>query len=184
MTGALADAFEGRLAALTRTDRLIASLGSQCAGLVGMLEQELRAAAGDSSRYSLEGADVVLDPGCVYALSLLFHELATNAARHGSLSSPEGHVEVCWRVEDGDLVLAWTEHGGPPVRRPSSPGFGSLLVTHAAVKLKGSASLLYLPTGLRCDLRVSLLAHWPRRRGAMFIETRTAPTRDVTEQRP
>lgn len=177
MTGALTEAFEGRLAALTRADRLIASRGSGCAGLVRMLEQELMDAAGDPSRYSLEGADVVLDPDCAYALSLIFHELATNAARHGSLSSPQGHVEVCWRVEDGDLVLAWTEHGGPPVRRPSSPGFGSLLVTHAAVKLKGSASLLYLPSGLRCDLRVSLLAHWPRRRGAMFIETRTAPIR-------
>jgi len=138
-----------------------------------MLEQELTAAGGDSSRYSLKGADVVLDPDCAYALSLLFHELAANAVRHGALSNPEGNVEVRWSVEDGDLLIAWTEHGGPPVRRPPSPGFGSLLVTYAAVKLKGSASLLYLPSGLRCDLRVSLLGHWPQRRGAMFIERRT-----------
>jgi len=177
VTVALAEVFEGRLAALTRADQLIGSQGAQCARLVRMLEQELAAVARGPSRYSLEGPDIVLAPDCAYALSLLFHELATNAAHHGSLSNKEGHVEIFWHVEGDDLVLNWTEHGGPPVRRPTSPGFGSLLVAYAAVKLRGSASLLYLPSGLRCDLRVSLLAHWPRRRGAMFIETRPTPVR-------
>jgi two-component sensor histidine kinase len=142
-----------------------------------MLEQELMPAAGHPSRFSLDGKDLVLDLGCAYGLSLIFHELAANAARHGSLSRQEGHVDVCWRVESGDLVLAWTERGGPPVRRPISPGFGSFLVTYAAVKLKGSANLLYLPSGLRCELRVSLLAQWPRRRGAMALEAHSASIR-------
>ena len=178
MPGRVAEAFEERLAALARVDRLISSRGSRSAALLRMLEQELMpAAGGDSSRYLLRGADVVLDPDCAYALSLLFHELATNAARHGSLSGKEGHVDVCWHVENGDLVLRWTEYGGPPVRRPSSPGFGNLLIAHAAVKLKGWAELLFLPSGLRCDLRISLFARWPRRRGGMFLEEPSVPIR-------
>ena len=179
MPGAAAEAFEGRVAALIRADRLISFAGSRSAGLVRMLEQELMAAAGGASRYSLTGADVVLDSNCAYALSLIFNELAANAARHGSLSSQAGRVHVGWHVENGDLVLSWIERGGPPVQRPSSPGFGSLLVAHAAVTLKGCASLLYLPSGLRCDLRVSLHAQWPRRRGGMFLKTPTAPTRTM-----
>jgi two-component sensor histidine kinase len=141
-----------------------------------LLEQEI----GDPSKCTLEGPDIALDPNCAFALSLLFHELATNAARHGSLSTPEGHVEISWHLEEGDLVLTWMESGGPPPCRPSSPGFGSLLVTSAAVKLKGSANLLYLQSGPRCDLRVSLLACWPRRRGALLLgsrEERTVPAR-------
>ena len=165
------------MAALIRADQLISSLGSRSTCLIRMLEQELMPAAGDASRYSLSGADVVLDPHCAYALSLLFHELATNAVRHGSLSNQEGHVEVSWRVEDAELVLSWIECGGPQVRRPSSPGFGSLLVTHAAVKLGGSATMLYLPSGLRCDLRVSLLPPSPRRRVGMFLATPMTPVR-------
>ena len=161
--------FEGRLAALSRADRLISSQASGRPSLASMLEQELMPIAGDPSRYTLEGPSVVLHPDCAFALSLLFHELATNAARHGSLSTGEGRLAVCWDLEDGDLCLTWTETGGPPVRRPSSPGFGSLLVTYAAVKLQGSANLLYLPSGLRCELRVSLRACWPRRRGAMRL---------------
>lgn len=180
MPGSLADAFQGRLAALTRADRQISSRASCSAGLVQLLEQELMPVAGDSSRFSFEGADIVLDPDCAYGLSLLFHELATNAAHHGALSNQEGQVEVCWHIENGDLVLSWIERGGPPAERPLSPGFGSLLVAYAAVKLKGWANQLYLPSGLRCDVRVSLLAHWPRRRGGMFLENADAThPRDV-----
>jgi two-component sensor histidine kinase len=169
--------FEGRLAALRRAGELRA--GDDIARL---LEQELTAATDDPSRFSLDGPDIGLHPDWVFALSLLFHELATNAARHGSLSTPDGRVDVCWHLDDGELALTWTESGGPPVRAPSSPGFGSLLVTYAAVKLKGSADLLYFQSGFRCDLRVSLRAVWPRRPGAMFLrnpEGRALPIRAI-----
>lgn len=161
-----AEVFDGRLAALSSADRLISSQGT---GLARLLERELAAAGGDASRYCLEGPEIVLHPGCTFALSMLFHELASNAERHGSLSVRGGRVDVTWRLDDGDLLLTWTESGGPPARRPSSPGFGNLLVAFAAVKLNGTADCLYRQSGLICDLRVSLSASWPRRRGAMRL---------------
>ena len=133
-----------------------------------LLEQEL----GDPSRYTLEGPDIDLQADWACALSLLLHELASNAWRHGSLSTREGRVDVCWHIEDDDLVLSWQESGGAPARRPVSPCVGQLLVSYAAVKLKGCASVLYLNAGLRCDVRISLLARWPQRPGAVFLGSR------------
>ena len=168
MPGDFAQVLEGRLAALGRA--------AARSDLTQLLAHEL----GDPSRYTLEGPEIALHPDWAFALSLLFHELAVNALRHGALSIPEGHVDVGWHIDEGNLVLSWQETGGPPVRRPSAPGFGNLLVRYAAVKLEGSANLLYFQSGLRCDLRVSLHACWPQRRGAMLIaprETHTLPTR-------
>ena len=93
--------------------------------------------------------------------------------QHGSLSVEAGRVDVCWHLDDGELVLTWTESGGPPARSPLSPGFGNLLVAYAAVKLKGTADHLYKQSGLICNLRISLRARWPRRRGAMLLGAAT-----------
>jgi two-component sensor histidine kinase len=161
--------FEGRLAALGRADKLISPERPEGASLTRLLDQELAAVAGDPSSYSLEGPDIALHPDCALAFSLLVHELAANAREHGSLSADAGRVDVGWRLEDGDLVLAWTESGGPPARAPQSPGFGNLLIADAAVKLKGTVDHLYKQSGLICNLRISLLARWPRRRGAMLL---------------
>jgi len=160
VAGDFAQVLEGRLAALNRA--------AARANLKQLLEQEL----GDPSRYTLDGPDVVLHPDWAFALSLLLHELASNAWGHGSLSTPEGRVDVCWHIEDSDLILSWQESGGAPARRPESPGVGHLLVSYAAVKLKGCANILYLNAGLRCDMRISLLARWPQRPGAVFLGSR------------
>jgi two-component sensor histidine kinase len=160
VAGDFAKVLEGRLAALSRAAARV--------GLKRLLEQEL----GDPSRYTLDGPDIDIQPDWAFALSLLLHELASNAWCHGSLSTPEGRVDVRWHIEDSDLVLSWQESGGAPARRPTSPGVGHLLVSYAAVKLKGSANILYLSPGLRCDIRVSLLARWPQRRGAVFLGSR------------
>ena len=162
MTGDFAQVLEGRVAALYRAT---ATAG---AGLKRLLEQEL----GDPSRYTLDGPDIALHSDWAFALSLLLHELASNALHHGSLSTPDGRVDVSWHIEDGDLVLSWQESGGAPARRPESPGVGHLLVSYAAVKLKGCANILYLTAGLRCDVRISLLARWPQRPGAVFLGSR------------
>ena len=158
--GDFAEVLEGRLAALNRA--------ASRAGLEQLLEQEL----GDPSRYTLDGPDVVLHADWAFALSLLLHELASNARRHGSLSVSDGRVDVRWHIEDSDLVLSWQESGGPSAHRPPSPGVGHLLVSYAAVKLKGSARILYLSSGLRCEVRVSLLARWPQRRSGVFLGSR------------
>jgi two-component sensor histidine kinase len=171
-----AQVFEGRLGALGRADRLMAQR-PEGASLTRLLEQELATAAGNPSRYSLEGPAVFLHPDCALAFSLLIHELAANAEQHGSLSVETGRVAVSWHLDDGELVLTWTESGGPPARSPYAPGFGNLLVNYAAVKLKGAADQLYKQSGLTCTLRVSLRARWPRRRGAMLLGAHDAHAR-------
>ena len=150
-----AEVFQGRLAALNRADRLIASPET---GLTCLLDQELATAGCDPGRYSLAGPNVLLHPDCTFSLSSLLHELVANAQLHGSLSAPAGRVDVAWHVDDGNLLLRWIETGGPPARRPSSPGFGSLVVAYAALKLNGTADYFYGQSGLTCDLRVSLRA--------------------------
>jgi two-component sensor histidine kinase len=81
-----------------------------------------------ASRIAADGPSVDLPPKQALALSLALHELATNAAKYGALSRPEGRVELRWQAQDGQLSLNWRESGGPPVVAPSRRGFGSRLL--------------------------------------------------------
>ena len=94
-------------------------------------------------------------------LGLALHELATNAAKYGAFSVPEGRVEIAWKVQGGAdprrLILDWTEHGGPPVAEPERRGFGrSLIERSVAYELDGSAELTFAPAGVRCHIEVPL----------------------------
>ncbi len=84
------------------------------------------------------GPAVTLAPNSVQPVSLLIHELATNAVKYGALSASEGRVDVSWRILASDeLELRWIETGGPPVEKPRSKGFGSTLVTEVATRQLG-----------------------------------------------
>jgi two-component sensor histidine kinase len=87
---------------------------------------------------------------------LAIHELATNAAKYGALSTPEGTVKIDWRFEKGNsekLIFVWSEVGGPPVEHPTRTGFGSRLITKVlASDFDGNVSIEYAPTGVRCVL--------------------------------
>jgi two-component sensor histidine kinase len=92
---------------------------------------------------------------------MVFHELATNAAKYGAFSAPAGTVAVTWSVaHDGGadtLDLAWTESGGPEVRAPAQRGFGSLLITRAPIyELGARVELDYLAAGVQCRLALPL----------------------------
>lgn len=170
MQGDFAHTFEERLAALGRANSVVSLEGS--VDLARLLAQELTGGRGDFSRFIFKGPPVAIGQDCAFALGLLFHELGCNAAQHGSLSLPGGRVDVSWRMENGLLDLIWVETGGPLVQRPSSHGVGTLLIKHAAAKLEGTANLLYLPSGFRCELHVSLSACWPDRRAAILLAGR------------
>ena len=117
-------------------------------------------------RVSIAGPPVRLAPETAVALAMAMHELATNAAKHGSLSVPAGRVEVGWRVEPpvgaegGTLALEWSEHGGPPVPgQPARRGFGSRLIERGLpVQLGrgGTVVLEFAPEGVRCRIRATL----------------------------
>ena len=84
-----------------------------------------------TGQISVDGPSVDVSPNQALALSLALHELATNAAKYGALSRPEGRVELRWQAQDGRLSLSWRESGGPPVAPPSRRGFGSRLIENA-----------------------------------------------------
>ncbi len=93
----------------------------------------------------------------VLALSLAFHELATNAAKYGALSCPEGRVDLRWDKQEGSLRLEWEESGGPPVVLPARKGFGSRLLENLVFRdLGGDTALIYDPQGVRCRMTVPL----------------------------
>ena len=105
----------------------------------------------------LSGPDVRLDSRQTLSLGLAFHELATNAAKYGALSTPNGCVRVDWSVADRHLRLDWVETGGPLVAAPARRGFGSQLIEAAINRdLDGSAALAYPPEGFTFSLRLPL----------------------------
>jgi two-component sensor histidine kinase len=150
------DAFNERLYALARAHDLLTRTVWESADLADLLRQTLEP-YGDRAR--IEGPTAALPPSAALALSMVFHELATNASKYGGLSTPAGRVEVTWRRDPLDphrLALRWVESGGPTLTgAPSRKGFGSRLIA-ASLKneLKGEAQFDYLATGLVCTLTV------------------------------
>ncbi|MDZ4371245.1 MAG: PAS domain-containing protein [Phenylobacterium sp.] len=155
---AFREAFEARLLALSSTHNLLTAAGWVSAGLADVLRSELSPYG--EGRFQLSGEAVALSPGEAVALGLVFHELATNAAKYGALSAPDGRIEVAWAVEGAQLLLSWREFGGPPVTAPSRRGFGSRLIERSLDgQMGGRAALEFAETGLICRIRLPLVAN-------------------------
>ena len=112
-------AFQGRLSALANVQRLFSASRWTGANLKTIVEEELRPyASRDGERIRIAGDDVHLPATLAQSIAVAVHELATNAAKYGSLSTPSGKLEIRWRTDDaGPLVLHWSESGGPGVER-------------------------------------------------------------------
>ncbi len=150
-------AFEARLMALSATHNLLTEANWMSADLREVAQLEFRPYGPE--RYRLTGPSVNLSPAQALALGLLFHELATNAAKHGALAHGDGKVEVVWRLLDSELEIDWKEHDGPPVIPPTRQGFGTRLIERSLRgQLGGDAALDYAPDGLRCHIRLPLVA--------------------------
>lgn len=113
---------------------------------------------GREDRFVLDGPNVRLTPRTAIALALALHELATNAAKYGALSTPEGRVELDWTLEGDDrLRLTWRERGGPVVTAPTRTGFGTRLIQRGlAAELGGRVELSFLPEGVVCIVEAQL----------------------------
>ena len=147
----------GRIAALGRAHQLLSEARWEGADLRRLVEEELLAfSLGEASRVSIRGPDVALTPPAAQALAMALHELATNAAKYGALSAPEGQVEVSWtQTEAGALSVIWSEHGGPPVAPPSRRGLGTTILARAlGGPLRGESKMDWRPTGLVCMLEL------------------------------
>lgn len=151
--------FKARLMAMSRTHNALTRGQWQGADLADILRDELRPYS--SSRWHLRGPDLHLPSRVVLALGLVFHELAVNAAKYGSLSAEEGDLTVEWSTtqEGGTTMLAleWRETGGPPSSAPSRKGFGSQLIERSIIgELSGQLTMDYQQTGLVCRFTISL----------------------------
>ena len=118
-------AFQGRLSALANVQRLFSVSRWTGASIKTIIEEELKPyAASDAKRVSMAGADIRLPSTPAQAIAVAVHELATNAAKHGSLSGPSGRIEISWQTDAADnLVLNWAESDGPLVAGPRRRGF-------------------------------------------------------------
>ena len=104
---------------------------------------------------SLDGPAVPLAPAAVQPFAMVLHELATNAAKYGALSVPDGCVRLSWMIEGDDLNFHWHETDGPPVMPPVGKGFGSRLIAMGFGR-SSTVEPCYAADGFRLDMRTSL----------------------------
>jgi two-component system CheB/CheR fusion protein len=161
-----AAAVQGRLKALADAHRLLSRSHWDGADLEAVLREQLVPFRSRRLRnVKLEGPDVRLQAGAALTLSMVVHELATNAAKYGALSVPEGTLDVAWRLENTAsprVALEWRESGGPAVQAPERRGFGSTLIERAvSYELGGSSRLEYAANGARCHIEFPLQPHKP-----------------------
>jgi two-component sensor histidine kinase len=142
------------LGSLRATDDLIIAAQGRGASIRDIVSAELRPYS--VSRISIEGPEVFLPPKLALTMSLLFHELATNAAKYGALSGPVGKILVHWSVSDPWVDFEWRESDGPPVAAPSRRGFGTRLFLRALDQFGGQVEATFAPTGLVCKFKASL----------------------------
>jgi two-component sensor histidine kinase len=143
-----ADALIGRLRAISYANELLISRRDEPINIMTLLLQEF--APYGEGQLLADGPRVDIEPEAARHLVLLFHELVTNAAKYGALSSPTGRVTVDWMWKDQDLVLNWKESGGPTVAPPLRRGFGSELITACAKTLSGTVQSQFPPDGFAC----------------------------------
>jgi PAS domain S-box-containing protein len=155
------EVFNARLLALSKTHDLLTRHSWQQASLRDLVLSELEPYRSQAASFAIDSNDIMLRPRMVLAFGLMFHELATNAAKYGALSVPDGHVDVSWTVHSRGgtpyLRVGWTESGGPPVVAPTRRGMGTRLLDDAvAGGLDGHAMLEFAPEGIRYTIDVPL----------------------------
>ena len=149
-----------RIHALGKTHNLLTLKNFSSVSFAQMLQTELVDVYGPD-RINLRGPDLSIGAKSAVALGMAFHELATNAAKYGALSSPGGTLSINWsRIDEGDgemLYVKWQELGGPPAPEPSRKGFGSRLINSTvAQSLQGTVNNTYDPAGFSAILTIPM----------------------------
>lgn len=141
---------ESRLAALSMAHNLLSAQEWTNTDLKEVISQEV--AVFDFERVSVDGPSFLLSPKASISLAMVIHELATNAAKYGSLSSEAGRVDIGWTLTPEDiLTLTWRESGGPPVVKPARTGFGTRLIEGIVTgEFGGSCEADYREEGFSC----------------------------------
>ncbi|WP_342163889.1 sensor histidine kinase [Methylobacterium sp. SD21] len=157
--------FDARMTALSTAHNVLVEDNWESASLISVIERSLAPhllAEVDINRFRLNGPDARLHPKVAVTLAMALHELMTNAAKYGALSTGEGRVSVTWALSDlgggqQQLDLTWQEQDGPPVTPPTRKGFGSRLIERQLpLEFDGSAVITYAPAGVVCAMRIPL----------------------------
>jgi PAS domain S-box-containing protein len=151
------NALDGRIQSIAAAHALLSQSRWSGVGLTDLICRQLAPYAADANT-AIDGPDVTLTSGQTQAVAMVIHELATNAAKHGALSSADGRVSVSWNRTDGDLLtITWREHGGPPITAPVQSGYGlSLIRDLIPHELGGAVDLTFPPDGACCKIEIHL----------------------------
>ena len=152
----LKQAIEGRILALANVHSLFVETRWIGAELSAIATQELAPYfEKDERRVRIDGPQVLLEPNAAQAIAVTLHELATNAAKYGALSVPNGQIGLTWVHEaEGRLILRWREMGGPAVQMPAHAGFGTSVIERVIDQLKGKAHFDWRTDGLVCEITI------------------------------
>ncbi|HXD43956.1 MAG TPA: response regulator [Pseudolabrys sp.] len=149
---------EGRIHALAQAHTLLSESRWQGAEVGRLVMEEVAPYSGsDPARVQIHGSPIALSPERSQNLALVLHELATNSAKYGALSAPDGRLAIRWSIEAGALTLYWEESGGPAVIAPNAHGFGTKII-NASIKgqVGGNVAWDWRPSGLHCMLQIPL----------------------------
>ncbi len=152
-------AFNGRLQALSCAHNVLTEAHWVGAGLRQLILSQLQITGVDAARITCESPDVFLPPQVALQMTLMVHELATNAVRHGSLTSPAGKIDISWVVKRDPkpiLYLTWREQGGSPVTPPAARGFGTTLIERSGNLPHLKSALSFELDGVVCQITADL----------------------------
>jgi two-component sensor histidine kinase len=156
-------ALDGRIRSMATTHELLSSGRWHGVSLAELVRQELAPyAAGKNTE--IEGPEVILGPEAGQAMAMVLHELVTNAAKYGALSTKNGRVSIWWDQRPNGhsrshLVFEWQEIGGPPVEAPGKLSYGASTIRDLIpYEFGGAVNLVLAPDGVRCRLEIP--ANW------------------------
>jgi len=154
------DTFSGRIQAIAIAHDILTQTRWIGVGLRELVEKVLAPYRAEDRAISVEGPPILLPARSVMPLSMVVHELATNASKYGALSQPHGSLTIAWTMDAQKAIkLTWQESGGPAVGEPTGTGFGTKLIDRVITfDLEGEFQMDYAPTGITCTLTFPLKA--------------------------
>jgi two-component sensor histidine kinase len=152
---------DGRIQSMASAHSLLSQSRWCGVSLPDLVRNQLAPYATDANM-TISGAHVMLSAAQTQALAMVLHELVTNAAKYGALSTSGGRVLVSWDRQPnenaaGSLIIVWQERGGPPIAAPIRSGFGTRLIRDLIPhELGGTVDLVLAPDGVCCKITISL----------------------------
>jgi PAS domain S-box-containing protein len=159
-TDEFVNALDGRIQSIAAAHSLLSQSRWSGVSLTDVIRHQLAPYTTDANTM-IAGQDVMLTPAQTQAVAMVIHELVTNAAKHGALSSPNGRVLVSWERNGADataiLMITWRELGSPPIAAPVQSGYGSSLIRDLIPhELGGTVDLVFASDGACCKIEIPL----------------------------